>query len=114
MNATQAFRFASPAAAYAENNSVAGTALGISPQCNAGSVVGSDIQAFVGYTITPQVAPILGVCGCYDAEITSGSPFSATLLGTTPHTYVALSTIGPFGPIAANSTGGLKYAMLWE
>jgi hypothetical protein len=113
MNATQAYRYASPAVAYTENTGT-GTALGMAPQTQSSSAVGADLQAFMGYTITPQVSPLLGVCGVMDAELTSGTTFTATLVGVTPHTYIALTTAAPFSVVGAGSVGGLKYAMLWE
>ncbi len=115
LTATQALRFAATAAAYTAQTTATNTALGLNPQTPSSGAVGSDIQAYVGYTITPQVAPLLGVCGVIDSEVSTASTFSATLVGTTPHTYIACSpNVGPFGPVASTNTGGLKFAMLWE
>lgn len=113
MNATQAYKYTSPQQAYVENTG-SGTALGMFPQTQSSSAVGADLQAFVGYTLTPQVAPLVGVCGVVEAELTSGTTFTTTLVGVTPRTYIALTTQAPFSVVPATSTGGLKYAMLWE
>jgi len=111
---TQALRFASPAAAYAAQTSAVNTALGLNPQSPASTAVGVNVQAMMGWTITPQVAPLFGVCGVLDSEVAVGNTFATTLVGTVARTYVALSTVaGPFSDQNAGGSG-LKFAMLWE
>lgn len=115
LSATQALRFAATAFAYPVQTTAASTALCLSPQARATSAVGADTQAFVAYTIAPQVTPVVGVCGVYDSEVSAGSTFTTTLVGSTSRTYIGLTVnMGPMGPIAGGSTGGLKPAMLWE
>lgn len=113
VTATQALRFAATAAAYTARTAVGETALGLSPQNPASSLVGSDPQVFLGWTITPRASPLFGLCGCLDTEVIAGNTFSVALVGSTPRTYIALSgTAGPFGPVSTAT--GPKYAMLWE
>ncbi len=111
---TQAFRYPSTAIAYTARTALPDTALGFSPQIPSATLVGSNIQAFVAWTITPQMAPVLGICGVLDAEVANATTFSATMVGSTSHTYIGLTlNAGPFGTGAA--TGGQpKFAMLWE
>lgn len=114
MTKTQAFRYAATAAAYTARTVVDETALGINPQIPTSTLVSSDIQVMMGWTITPTVSPIFGLCGVLEAEVAAGVSFSATLVGTSARTYIGLSTLGgPFGP-GSVGTGKPKYAMLWE
>lgn len=111
----QAFRFAAPAAAYTAISTVEGAALGINPQTVISTTVGSDIQVMLGWTITPRVEPIFGVCGVLPAELAVGGTFNATLVGASSRTYLTMTAAsGAFGPIVAGGTGGLCMAMLWE
>jgi hypothetical protein len=111
---TQAFTF-SPAAAYTAQTTPPTSALAFNPQCSPSTAVGSNTQAFVGWTPTPAMAPIVGVCGVVNIEQAAGSEFPATLVGSTQRNYLALTTTaGPFGPVNATDTGALKFAMLWE
>lgn len=115
VTATQALRFAATAAAYTAQTAIPNTALCINPQTPTATTVGSNIQAMVAWTITPAVAPLLGVCGVGNTELSLGSTFSVALVGSTAHTYIALDEKqGAIGVVAANATGGLKPAMLWE
>lgn len=112
LRGVQAFRYAATAAAYRYNSTAADAALGMNPQAPSASSVGSDFQAYVAYTITPQVQPIIGLCGVYESEVPLGTTFSATLVGSTARTYVGLLVNqGLFG---GSSTGSCKFAMLWE
>ena len=109
----QAFNY-SPAVAYTASTNLWETMLGFNPQRPASTLVGSDTQAFVAWMPTPAMSPVAGVCGVLDAEAGTGTTFTATLVGTTPRTYMALSAVaGPFGPSAV-AAGYPKYAMLWE
>ena len=111
----QAYRYAATAAAYtASGNNTVLAALAICPQSPAGSQVGSDIQVFLGWTITPRVAPLFGVCGVFSSELVPGGTFSATLVGTTARTFLTTATTGgPFSPNTA-APGYLTTAILWE
>lgn len=110
----QAFRFAATAAAYTAQTNVANAMLGFAPQTPGNSAVGSDVQAFLAWTLTPRVAPLVGVCGVYLAELAVGGTFSATLVGATPRTYLTMgSNSGPFDN-APNGFRQLATAMLWE
>jgi hypothetical protein len=114
LTATQALRFASTAIAYTARTAIADTALGMNPQSVTSTLVGSDQQVFMGWTITPAVAPLFGVCGCLEAEFPQGTSFTATLVGTSARTYIALATTA--GPFSANGATGAypKFAMLWD
>lgn len=107
----QAFRYAASAAAYTSQSNIVNAALGIVPQTPTSSAVGSDIQVYLGWTITPRVTPLFGICGVFASELVPGGTFTATLVGSTPRTYLTMSTqSGPFGP----DSGTVIMAMLWE
>lgn len=111
----QAFRYAATAAAFTATTTVSTGALGLNPQAPSSTLVGSDVQAMMGWTITPRVEPLFGVCGVLDEEAAVGGTFSVTLVGSTPRTYLTMGTgAGPFGEINNGVTGGLHIAMLWE
>lgn len=111
----QAFRFATTAAAYTQTTSSASGALGLNPQAVTSTAVGADIQTMLGFTITPRVEPLGYLCGIVTGEISAGSTFTATLVGSTPRTFICLPTgAGPFGSINAASSGGMSTAMIWE
>lgn len=116
LNATQAYRFAAPAAAYTARLSPSSQMLGFSPQAPISTQVGADIQAMVGWTLTPQVVPLVGVCGVLHDEVSAGSTFTTTLVGTSARTYIGLTPeVGPFGPGSPVAASGQpKFAMLWE
>mgnify|MGYP003580161976 CR=1 FL=1 len=111
----QSFRYASSVAAYTATSAVDTSALGLSPQVPTNTTVGADVQAMLGWTIEPRVVPLFGVCGVYSSELAVGGTFSTTLVGSTPRTFITLNgAAGPFGPVAANATGGMNIAMVWE
>ena len=114
--ATQAFRYAATAIAYPVQTSAPGPqALCLSPQTRSSTTVGADTQAFVCYTVAPQVTPLIGMAGVLDTEVSLGSTFTATMVGATPRTYIGLSNdAGPAGGINTTSGNGPKFAMLWE
>lgn len=115
VTARQAFRFAATAVAYAAQTAAEAAALGLSPQQPSATSVGADIQVFLGWTITPRVEPLFGVCGVYNTELVPGGTFSATLVGSTPRTFLVWSNqCGPFGSAGAAVSGGMNLAMLWE
>lgn len=116
LNKTQAFRFPSTAVAYTAKTTLPDTALGIMPQAQTSTLIGSDIQVMLGWMITPTVTPMFGCCGVLNTEVPDGTSFSTTLVGSSARTYIGLVNYhGPFGPIdASTAAGGLKFAMLWE
>jgi hypothetical protein len=61
------------------------------PSTAASSPNPSQPQAFVGFASCPAVYPVVAWCGYHDTEVTILSSFQATLLGSTPITYLALS-----------------------
>ena len=112
---TQAFRYAAPAVAYQSRQGVGDTALCLNPQTQAGSAMGADYQAMLAWTITPAVAPLVGVCGVVATEVAQGATFALVAVGTTSHNYMAVGVgAGPAGQVAGGSQGGLRFAMLWE
>jgi hypothetical protein len=114
VNRSQAFRFAATAAAYTAQNTPSTAYLGFNPQNLVSTLVGSDIQVALGWSVQPRVTPLFGVCGVLDAEVTAGTTFSVALVGSSARTYIALATTaGPFSN-AAVGAGYCKFAMLWE
>lgn len=107
----QALRFASPAAAYTARSSGAQQQICLNPHSPTTSQVGSDIQVYLCWTITPRVQPLLGLCGVNSTDVVVGNTFSATLVGSTPHTYIALQQTSQ---ITHGNTAVLYPAMLWE
>jgi hypothetical protein len=89
-------------------------ALGMNPQAvNGQEGDGGEMLVAVGWTITPEVKPLFGLCGVDTDSITEGTTFQTTLVGVTARTYIRLGeAAGPFGHITG--TGGLIYCMLWE
>lgn len=107
----QAFRYASAAAAYTAQTAITNAALGIYPQTPANSAVGSDIQVYLGWTISPRVTPLFAVCGVFVSELVAGGTFTATLVGASARTFLTMNTqAGPYGPVS----GAVVMAMLWE
>jgi len=113
---SQAFRFASVAAAYTAVSAVGQAMLGFAPQGPTNTTVGADIQVSVAWTITPRVAPVFGCVGVYVSELAAGGTFNATPVGTTARTFITLyNTAGPFSGISATATAGYQaIAILWE
>lgn len=114
LTATQALRFTAPATAFTAQTSAASQCLGFNPQARADSAVGSDLQVFLGWTIAPQVLPLFGVVGLIPGEIVTGVTFSATPVGVTQRTFIALDGRNGTFSHTVGSDGNLKFAMLWE
>lgn len=111
----QFLRFAATAAAATLATNVQSGALGINPGAASASLVGSDVQVFIAWANTPQIQPLVGICGVLKSEIAVGNTFAATLVGSTSRTYIVLPDgAGPFGPITIGTAGALNQAMLWE
>jgi hypothetical protein len=108
--ASQALRFEATAQAFTVKTTVAAMQLTILPQTPSSTAIDADLQAMVVYTITPRVTPVPGICGIIDAEFPVGNTFTATLVGSTSRTYLALSP----NILIMEPQGVLKTAMLWE
>jgi hypothetical protein len=107
--AAQSLRFASTAAAYTLRTSIVTAQLCAWPMTPTSSLVGSDTQVALCFTITPRVEPVLSIVGCLNAEYTTGNTFTATMIGSTARTYIALTNT-----FFVDSNSTLKAAMLWE
>lgn len=107
-SAAQSLSFAS-AAAYTRRNTSQTMQILNWPMTPSASLVGSDFQAAVAWTITPRVQPVMGFCGVVVSEFSVGNTFSCTLVGSTAHTYLAGSD-----SISVEASGTLKVAILWE
>lgn len=75
------------------------------------SVVGTDVQLFRHFCGLPRVRHLPGICTYFDAEISRGTQFPATLVGT-QRTYVALGN-GFSGASQAAATAHVP-AMVYE
>jgi hypothetical protein len=106
--AVQALRFTATAAAYTAATVVNAVLI---PHAITTSLTGTDLQAFVHWFPTPRIAPAFAVCSHVTSEISLGSTFTATLVGTTARTYISIgNSIGSGG----SSSGSYALAMLWE
>lgn len=70
------------------------------------SLVGGVPQVFKAYYVTPRDRPMNFFCICLDAEFSRGTTFTATLIGSTSHTYINVSPV-----VTLNAYGA---CMLWE
>jgi len=78
------------------------------------TTVGSDTQAFPHFFGVPRVYPAFGICTIVQSEMARGVTFTATLFGTTSHTFIALDSLGgPYGHASQNNSNW-AIAMLWE
>lgn len=118
---SQGLRFAATAAAYTAQTSQASSALCINAQIPLGGESGGAMQAFVAWMAVPNVLPLFGLCGVNNGDMFGGlySPgvtFQATLVGTTPRTYVCLGStaVGGISPVQSGNQSDLHLAMLWE
>jgi hypothetical protein len=113
---SQAFRYAATAAAYTAQSTAVVAMLGFLPQGQASTLVSGTIQVAMGWSINPATYPLFGVCGVLDNEVSAGTTFSVTLVGSTPRMYIGAAqlTCGAFGPTFDSTTGIPKFAMLWE
>lgn len=70
-----------------------------------------NIQAYIWYMAIPDVVPLHSVASIVATEISRGSTFTTTLVGSSSHTYISVGI--PFIPEpGATTTYGI--AMLWE
>ena len=53
------------------------------------TLVGTDYQVFLNWSILPRVYPLFASCHVVKAEIGYGTTFTAALVGSTPRTYIS-------------------------
>ena len=104
----QSFRYAATAVAYTRRTVASTLQMCLVPMVKTSSIANGFNQAYLCWTITPQVEPLNAICGVFDGEVPVGNTFTATLVGTTPHTYIGLGIAN----IDVDSV--VKPAMLWE
>jgi hypothetical protein len=104
----QTLRFEATAAAIAADT--AGN-LSVVPGNPTSSLVGADYQAYLVWMNAPDVRPVFGACVVIVSEFPRGTSFNATLIGSSPRTY--LSAGDSFGNVA-NSTINFGLAIRWE
>jgi hypothetical protein len=80
------------------------------PQAPAASLVGSDQQVACVYGTYPRFRPHIGAVGCLNSEFSAAVTFTATMVGSTPHTYLAAPDNDPH----MDASSQLKMAILWE
>lgn len=69
----------------------------------------SDFQVYTHWAPTKMSAPLNQLCTHIASELSQGTTFETTLLGSTPHTYISTGK----GLGLGGATGG-NIAMLWE
>lgn len=108
--AYQFLRYAATAAAFTARTGATEIPV-VVPGIPTSSLVGSDNQAYLWWSATPRVKPVLGVCTIVRSEVSVTSTFTVTLVGSTPHTYIAVGQACNADPTATAAYGP---AMLWE
>lgn len=73
-----------------------------------------DNQAYPLSMYTPKVCTFLPACGYVIADITRYTTFSVALVGSTPHTYLALGQACGFASMDRYDKTVYSIAMLWE
>lgn len=63
---------------------------------------------------TAPMAPLLHAASILNADLTQGSTASMTLVGSTPHTYIAATKTQEADISNILSAGALQYIMIWE
>jgi hypothetical protein len=110
----QAFRYASSPVAFTETTDITTAALCLNPQARSTSVVGSDVQAFMAYTVTPRVSPLAYVCGVLESEAAEGSTFDVAMVGTAVRTFLVMHERAGSASAQSAAANSLRIAMLWE
>jgi hypothetical protein len=106
-------RYASPAGLIGSESTTVAQIPCVVPGRMTTTAVGSDIQVFPHFFGTPRVYPAFGLCTVVKSELPLGNTFSATLLGSTAHTFIALD-IGIGDAQAGGGSANYAHAMLWE
>lgn len=71
-----------------------------------------DKQAYACWGAMPEMVPLLGNCVVQQSEYTGGTTFSATMVGSTAHTYLAMTA--NLSGFSNGSGANMNVAMLWE
>lgn len=111
----QQLRFASAAAVFAVSTGNTPSFIFIpSPPSVGGTLVGADVQLFPALHWTPQATPCIGACGAKITEVAEAATLSATLFGSTAHTYINMG--GEFGTHITGPATQSQYGMclIWE
>ena len=105
-------RFAATAAVFTETASAAVCCIIPAPTGITGTLTGGSPQAFLFWTWTPQVIPVL-MAAVYSAELAETATFNATLVGTTSRTFLVMGKeIGV--QWTAQTAGNYNLALIWE
>lgn len=107
--ALQSVRTAGTPVVYAGASSVC-----VVPGNVASSDVSGDKQVYPHWYIDPRARPTIAVCSYVTSELAFSTTFSATLVGSTPRTYIALAASCGCGNNAAGTTPTWGLCMLWE
>lgn len=91
-----------------------GSYFSLVPGVPSASTDGTNNQAYLHWLDTPAVQPALHTCSIRANELTLGSTFSATLVGSTAHTYIGVSAIISGSYLTYDASGNTNLAMLWE
>lgn len=78
------------------------------------SLVGSDLQAYHVWNNVPNIQPWPWCVVYIDSEITKLNTFSVAMVGSTSHTYLAISKMGASPNINGQGAGAYALAMLYE
>lgn len=74
-----------------------------------------DLQVYAWWLNVPDVQPFLWGCTYKVAEVTESNTFTATLFGSTPHTYIACGKLGVNSDtIVADVSAGWAAAFIYE
>lgn len=106
--ALQPIRFTATAATYLNNENFC-----VVPNLQTSSLVGSDNQAYMHFTINPQVLVVKQLCTIISAEVPLGNTFTATMVADAK-TYIGFGSNGPGGNVSGGTIQDRTVAMLWE
>src|SRR5262245_813211 len=104
----QPIRFTATAATYLQNSNFC-----VVPNLQTASLVGSDNQAYMHFTVNPQVFVVKQLCTIISSEVPLGNTFTATMVADAK-TYIGFGQNGPGGNVSGGTTQDRTIAMLWE
>lgn len=90
------------------------TSLGIIFGGLTASLVGGVAQVYPYYSVMPAVTPMLGACAVITSEINDNTTFTAKLIGTTSHTYLARQANSNSQTYTVNASTLYGIAQRWE